>query len=424
MGRTMGCGPDRSRRRMVKRAQRSRGDAWTSEPGSRPLIVAMISLRRPSLRVQGVVLVGLLAAAACNATVDPIGAGPGGSGATTSTADAVGGSPFGSGGDGGIGTASGGGSPTAAGGAGPTSIALFESEVPPGGTGEGGFGSAVVTVAGVGGGEETTSGGVGAGGAPPDGERLLLVIENLPVSCSDLSIPCGSTGARARIWLPPGQQDTGTLVALATLDAGFTEWSYDDECISGGSGGDLVEGTIEILSADATSLVVNLVGSPVPSLEGLHTVSRCSPIPIDESSAIAYFPSELPGDGAGGGKSAAVTSSGGGGQENYFLDFADHAVSCVDPSPTPDPGRTFERYRISLPFELVTAVDQTYALSDPRITTTYNEESENTGSTGQGGSPPGTITITGFSATHVSVVVDGTGHEFVDGEWAIPRCGG
>ena len=72
----------------------------------------------------------------------------------------------------------------------------------------------------------------------------------------------------------------------------------------------------------------------------------------------------------------------------------------------------------------MTAVDATYALSDARISCLHSEQSENTGSTGSGADHPGTITITGFSETHVSVLVSGTGYDFVDGETMIPRCGG
>ncbi len=367
-------------------------------------------------------MLALLAAPACNATVDPIGGGPGGSGSTSTAGVVASQGGNGQGGDGGFGTAVGGGSPTAAGGAGPTSIALFESELP---GGEGGFGSTVVAGTGVDGSPETTSGGVGAGGAPPSNERLLLVIGGEPVSCGDpfAGTDCGASGSIAYIWLPPGSQEAGAHRLLSELDATYSVWGASGGECEVGTGGTL-DGTIDVLAVDGASLRVSLSAPPAPSLTGEHTVSRCNPVASDESSAIAYFPSELPGDGAGGGKSAAVTSSGGGGQEDYVLDFADHATTCADPRPSPGPGQTFERFRVSLPFELVTAVDATYALSDARISCLHSELSENTGSTGSGGDHPGTITITGFNDAHVSVLVSGTGYDFVDGETIIPRCGG
>jgi hypothetical protein len=405
MGPALG-GRDRGRERVMVMHRRS----WTVRRGSRPLTFTMVSSRLP---IAASLLV-VAAAGACNATVDPIGGGPNGSGGEDGSASAVtstssawsqGGNGPG-GGEGGFG----GGSPTAAGGAGPRSIAMFESEVP-GAGGDGGIGTSVVGAGGSGDVAAGVGGASGTGGAPTGGERLLVVVSNGPTECSDPFASCVN-GSRAYIWLPPGGQEQGAFFFLSELQTWFDESVFEgEECVTGG--GSFLDGTIQVLSADAESLAVQLEGTVAPQLDGIHPVDRCTPLRPD--SAIAYFSSDLPG-----GEGGAGTTTASGGEAPYWLHFADHAVSCVAPYPTPGSDDVFETFRIPISLAILDT-DAVYQLAD--FDCEYNRREANSAAVGGSMEYPGTITFREVTSTHITAIVSGSGFDFVDGETVIPRCG-
>lgn len=151
---------------------------------------------------------------------------------------------------------------------GPLAIALFASQMP---FDEGGAGGA--STGGVGG-----SGG-GGGGLNPD--TLFVQIGNTGQICDDpfAAQSCGSQW-RVSIGIPPALQVPG-VISLSSPDviSSFSETgpieANSQECWGGG--GSFFEGTLEIVSIDATSMVVRLANTDTVDFaaDGEYSVERC-----------------------------------------------------------------------------------------------------------------------------------------------------
>lgn len=129
-----------------------------------------------------------------------------------------------------------------------------------------------------GGGENSTSTG---GGTDLDPNDLFVIISNHGLTCVDPygSYACGNW--RVAIVIPPALQVPGVLDLHSPelLNySGFSVSGPDDgsgNCYGGG--GSFYDGTVEIVSLDATQVVVRFEGTDTSEfdVDGVHTAIRC-----------------------------------------------------------------------------------------------------------------------------------------------------
>ncbi len=198
-----------------------------------------------------------LAPLACTTTV--VGGGSGGGSSTTSTGTSIGTGP--------CGPAP--GEPTTPTGPAPTAIALLASQIN--------------ASSGAGGGSSTATTGSG-GGVDPN--TLYVMIGSPAPVCSDpfgASAQCGTYAIT--IGIPPQLQQPGTLnLSDTALISTFSETGTSSTAgVCPGGGGSFVDGTIDIVSIDATQVVFTLTGTMMFAGEGIpdevangtYTASRC-----------------------------------------------------------------------------------------------------------------------------------------------------
>jgi hypothetical protein len=117
-----------------------------------------------------------------------------------------------------------------------------------------------------------------------DPEALVLMFSNRPEPCADPQI--GSDGAnaawQAMLVVPPDLARPGRL-DLSDPRIWYLVWTYADTGIGGGYS-DAFGATLDIASADASSVGVKLSGlvasidlTPDVILEGSYTIPRCAP---------------------------------------------------------------------------------------------------------------------------------------------------
>ena len=197
-------------------------------------------------------------------------------------------------------SASGGGSSPAGGGP-TTAIAMLFKDVPNGPAGQPPA--------------DFSQGSLSEGSTDPS--SLVLLFSNGPQTCDNPAIgaPCPSTLMwQAAFVVPPDLVRVG-LVDLGNPRIGWFSWQFvgsGGQCGGGGGGGfgPGMKGTLDILSADASSLGVKLSGGvigasgftvdgvqqPTVVLDGSYVADRCDapPPPPSPSTAVAIRGSSLP----------------------------------------------------------------------------------------------------------------------------------
>jgi hypothetical protein len=129
-----------------------------------------------------------------------------------------------------------------------------------------------------------SGGSSSGGGAPPDPDSLLVVLGTLPDTCSDpLAAADCTTASRLTFTLPPALQKPGIIdLSDPSIAATYTVAASSASSSCGPPSGPLVEGTVEILTSDASGLTFKVYRSfsswsqSVPFyFDGLYAASIC-----------------------------------------------------------------------------------------------------------------------------------------------------
>lgn len=302
----------------------------------------------------------------------------------------------------------------------------------------------------VGGGNTVGGGGAGAGGAGgtggvggTDGTAIAVAWENLGddvapapdgtllLTFSSEPLSCGNPHAelphcevpitwRADIPLPVESQFVGAVVDLESLDVGYGSFfsvSLDegDGLCSGGGG--TLQGTLEVLAMDASSITVNLSGTDAfeVSLDGPRTFARCGAAPSAEP-AIAMTDAELAALYADdGGGSSGQTGGGTEPSQGRLFVFVDASAAqqglvCTDPYAY-DQDCSVERKVVTLGLDPEHQAVGTYAIGDNAISLTTSEAGPNGDGTcwggGSGGWNEGTVQVLAIDDNFIELSVVG-----------------
>jgi hypothetical protein len=310
--------------------------------------------------------------------------------------------------------------------------------------GQGGSGGSEPS--GPGGGVPTGGGGTdggttispSSGKAQPAEGGYLVTLADYPHACGDQGIqPNCSTTAwwDVRFALPSSALAPGTILPFDQLNGFFSEQlameSGQSSC--GFGGGTFDAGTVEIISASATEIVMKVagtgaVGFPKLGIDATYTVPICdSTPPVDDGKAIAMKFSQTPGNN--GDTTASCTSVGGQftDPDTLMLFVSNSGQSCNDPYHYQQ-GCVAARYQVAIQLLVSQQAVGTYPLGG-QATVSLSQAPNQPGSCsgGGGGYWGGTINVTAINATSVTFTLTGTadvglGFGNVDGTYTAPRC--
>lgn len=307
----------------------------------------------------------------------------------------------------------------------------------------GGSGGSGGQSSGPGGSTITTSSGAPELPAPSGNARsadggYLVTLADYPSACADpgLQPSCGpSRWWSVRFELPYDALVPGTVLPVDGLNGFFTEQSAQEvgrtDCAWGG--GTFIGGTVEVVSASSTELVLKVAGtqgsgSVIEGIDGTYTVPICDDTPPtqDDGEAIAMKFSETPGND---GNSTASCTGGGTftDPDTLMLFVSNLGQSCVDPFHS-DQECITARYQVAIQIPVNLQTVGSFPLEN-LATVSLSGAANAPGSCAGGGGTywDGTIDITAIDASNVTFTLSGTadtafGLGNADGTYTAPRC--
>jgi hypothetical protein len=263
--------------------------------------------------------------------------------------------------------------------------------------------------------------------AAPKGDVLEVALGNYLETCGpsafdhypDNATPCTTTSSwKARLNLPLAKLQVGTVMPFPDVSGGWgfsiidPGVPYDPQYGCSGGGGSYWEGTVEVLSIDATTLRLRLAGTATffdgtgDNADGDYDVALCGPTGIPAR--------VLTG--------AIATTSG----QTLTLAASNLPTSCANPAvPTGGCMAEMDWATIDLP-PAMQAVG-TYPLTNIATFSTSGPDAYGNCSQGQGSYWNGTIEIVSIDAAQVVFTLAGTDQHFItagtaDGTYVAPRC--
>jgi len=249
-----------------------------------------------------------------------------------------------------------------------------------------------------------------------DPDALVLLFSNLPQACATGIIGgvCPDELEWQGIVILPSDLVRVGLVDLANPRIASFSFEYFDAACSGGGGGGIglpMSGTLEIVSTDAGSITVNLLGGitgaqggtmngvtqPPITVKGTFTASRCeaAPAPPAPSAAVAISGANLPA-GLPSSPTIAATPD----PTALYLFLGTGTQTCADPLSSLGCGDA--RITLSLPSSL--QQPGTIDLSDPRLAASIAIAGDGSANctTTVGSFMTGTLTIASIDASGIS----------------------